>query len=481
MSWVRCNLILTFLLMNTASLHAGAVDRFFFTSAGLRVHPTQSDISAAGVLFMEAKVKQLCTDGTQKICIHWNLVLDSPSHLATYSSRVQDALLTWTSDSDLHLAMDYAGTLAGNPTSTSQDAFGNPAIAGNFIISFSPPPDVQFSDGESSIIRHYVLPDLGSKTAEIKWAGIFFNPKYVPDKDYDLKTDLLFEIGRSLGLAPSGVTNSVMYPNKIPNTPRTALSFDDMFWAGAQYGTNAFTQKMGTLSGSVLNGKDGSPWIGAHVQALPVASAQTFSQNLDRKLLITGTFSREDGKFLFRAIPPGDYLLIDESDTNMPAPLSSLDAWLKKFSPTDPFESEFYDGAGRESNQEAIFSFSPQEVFYAATLTVDAGKETTDVTFITNVADTTIPLITAKGASLETLSKNVPPAQLSPSPVPAVNQSGSTDSGGGGCELTTEKQFGGFVSLLGLTFVLFLLALIRWDLKAKSCLAESRKPERYSR
>jgi len=361
--------------------------------------------------------------------------------------------------------------ISGNPSPTTTDPFGN------FVVSFKPPTEIVFSDGEVSFTQVYVQPELTSQSGEIRWAGIFFNPKYQPEKDYDLRAALLHEIGRSLGLAPSAATSSVMYPLKIQSVSKGVLSSDDTAWAGSFYGGDAYAQKTGKISGEVLSGKDSSPWIGAHIQALHFEDQQKFAQTLNRGLFVSGAFSKEKGKFTLVGLPPGNYILLAEADTNMPVPLSFLDAWLKKFSKAEVFETEFYDGAERESNQEAILSFSAQSIYYAASVGVAAGKETTGVSFITNVGDPKTPLIKAKGSTSEVLSKYIPPKQAASS---SESDEASPDGSSGGCHLKLDGDFS-LASLLSLIFALFLLLQVRRGLKAKSYPVESPKRGRYFR
>jgi hypothetical protein len=459
--------LLAFMLILYAdSVLAGGIHRLAFDDSGKRVNSNAT-------VYLEGKVKSVCSDSPSMICAHWNLILDDVLHETLYASRLKDALQVWSGSASIPLRMDYAGVSLSNPVSSSKDEFGNDAMTGNFIVSFSPPAEIIFDADEVSTTKIYAKPDLANKTAEIIWAGIYFNPKYLPDKDYDLRTALLHEIGRAIGLAPSAVTASAMYPVKIAKSTKVALNSDDLFWTSSLYSTNSV--EMGSLSGTFLNGKDGKPWVGAHIQLLPKANAKSFADTLDRSLFISGAFSYEEGRFKFRNVPAGAYIIFAETPPN-PA---TLDDWLKIFSTKDSFESEFYDGAEKESNQEPVFAFTPLSIDYAALVNVVAGKEATGVTIISNVADPKIERITAKGSPNEILSSSIAPAQKTSADLPEPQPSSESKSGGG-CSLQPLQSFSA-VNLLALIFVLFLLLLIRRDLRAKSYLAECQKRGRYVR
>jgi hypothetical protein len=451
--------LLAFVEMNAV---AGGIDRFAFSTAGKRVDLLSSQVSTNELVFVEAKIQQTCLSDSNKVCVHWDLVLNDSANEIIYSGRLKDALSIWSSDPNLKIAFHYGGVIPANPLPGPADEFGNETYDGNFLVSFVPPKDILFAPNEVSTTRRYVKPNLQTKTGEIKWAGIYFNPSYKPERDYDLRSALLHEIGRALGLSPSAVPPSVMYPVRIASGPKNSLHFDDLVWAGTKYGTDTFLKKSGSLSGRFLSGKDGSAVVGAHIQALSADKIQAFSQSQNRDLFLSGSFSKEEGRFIFPILPPGDYVLLGESAYQTPASLPLLDDWLRKYSSSEVFETEFYDGKGRESNQEPMYAFSPQSIFYAARVSVQATVETTGVTFISNVADPKIPLIEAPGSSAEKLSGVASPQQQEASKMPDTSAQPAADSSSGGCALNaSQSNPETWFSLLPLAFALFLLVPIR--------------------
>ncbi len=455
-------------------LYAGGLSRFFFDPQGKRLEAL-SEIADDSLSFT-ARVKKLCPNDAAKICLQFQIVPDGAADSSNLRERLEYVLQRWVSDTSIPLdysigpdlsdnALPLIKDLSGSPI---LDSFGNLQYRGNFIVSFKPPSEITFNDGEVSKTKNYILPDLLTKTGEILWSGIFFNPALRRNFDYDLTTSLFHEIGRALGLAPSGVRNSVMYPFRVERSVKSDLTLEDVSWLGRSYGSELFKQSTGTIRGRVIDGGENKPWVGAQILALPYSKVSEFEKSLDRGLFVAGGLTHEDGEFEIPGLTPDKYVLLLESVKSLPFDISLLDLFQQKFASTKSFEPEFYDGKDRESNLEAILTFSPQSIYYAAQIVVEAAQETSDVVFVTNIGDNKKNLISAPGSSSEILSQQTPPDTKKVEQVDAGEASESADGDSGGCSLNVNSAAADIpFNLLGLVFVLFLVARAIRDQKVR--------------
>jgi len=452
-------------------LLAGGLDQLLFSPAGLRLDTTTFSVEDDHI-FIEPKLNADCTPATGSICIAWNLVSDDLQADTTLLPFVQDGIDAWANESNISLQFQYQAIVSDNSipydfeadgVTKKLDSFGNPIIAGDFMISFNPPPEIIFPEGTISVSKLYVVPDLNSNKGEILWAGIFLNPAYTANTDYNLEYTVANEVGRIMGLSPSAVRSSVLFPTANITNQNVSLTQDDMLWGASQYPSNGFTDLTGSLSGKVINGEDGSSWEGAHLVLIPQDKLADFAKTLDRDLVVSGTFSGENGEFKFETLSEGQYLLMIEPLSSTSQERSSFNERMQFFAKTETFETEFYDGIG-ESNREPIFSFTPSSIYFAATLIVDSGIETSGVEVITNSADPNAKLIEASGSTNEILSDYL---QMRKKEIDLglIRLEDSPRSSGGGCSLEFRKGSGGIIFLLGLGFALCLLLLSRQGLK----------------
>ncbi|MBN8553866.1 MAG: matrixin family metalloprotease [Deltaproteobacteria bacterium] len=464
---------------------AGDYDRILFDQNGKRIDLTTYQAKDPSVA-LTSKVTTTCAEYPDHPCIKYKVIGDPSVTTPENISAIESAFSLWSSVQlyskfiDLKYVTNgisstipdlkvYEGSVATN--SIQFDEFQNPLIEGDFIVSFIPPVDMQFGDKVFSKSFSYVRPDIANLKAETKWAGIFLNPALKPGIDYNLQAVVAFELGRILGLAPSNLLGSAMYPIRSSKSTLATLNGDDMFWISSLYPPTGFSKTVGSISGKILDGKDGAPFKGAIVELLAAEKLADFVKSPDRSMLALSTYSRDEGKFEFKAVPVGKYILIIEPLPVGRVALNLFDSWLQFFTTSTDFETEFYDGAKRESNHEAIFSFTPQAIYYAATLGVVVEQNTTKVTVITNSANTKNETISAEGSSNETLSSVVAgetgdlskDVQLSP---------GNDLNAGliGGCGMIENSSVENFSFLipLGLIFALFLLLRSRSDQRAKS-------------
>jgi hypothetical protein len=307
----------------------------------------------------------------------------------------------------------------------------------------------------------------------VRWGGIFLNPAYTPGQQYRLDLVIAHEAARILGVAPSATRNAVLFPSQASQyLGALQLAKDDLSWLEEIYPASGIAASLGSVSGEVINGNDGSKVYGAHVELISLSKVQSFAQSADRKLADVGAFTREDGKFKIPNVPPGDYVMLFETIKNVPLDKSLWDDWIFVNGSSTAFGTEFYSGAQRESNHEPSSSFSPRLIYGAAVLTVQAGQETSNVQIVTEADQLNAPAIVATGSSNEHL---VDWPDISDR-LKELNQTQDTTSdesaGGGGCSLHVSEALEDPTRGPIIIFVLVLLTLSVWGLRKESYRSE---------
>jgi predicted Zn-dependent protease len=153
-----------------------------------------------------------------------------------------------------------------------------------------------------------------STTGAISEADVVVNPAAQFSTDgtvgtYDLEATFTHEIGHVLGLDHSNEAGSVMQPNQGINglyeqaaTSTRTLSDDDRAGVRALYGS---PEGFGAITGKV-DDTAGAPSASTHVWAEEVQTGK----------VVAGNSSLPDGSYSIEGLPPGEYRLVAESESN---------------------------------------------------------------------------------------------------------------------------------------------------------------------
>lgn len=423
----NCIIMLFVFFFPMAQLQAGDWERLLFLEGKRLSRSELREEILDDLEFRYSRVTKACTQNPEKICIPWKLSLASPLQENEARLIVEDAIAVWIQGAGLPIEFEYMGLSETNelPYKRDQsgeiilDEFNNPILEGEFLFSFNPPTEdegIQFEEQELSKSKKYVLYSESENVLSIEWGGVFVNPVYNPFGtcsskclgtsgflSYTLRSVLVFEVGRLLGLGPSGLAQSVMYPVQVPQAQKRFdfLREDDRTWIRKLYGLSLANS--GSLSGRVIDGRTGKPWSGANVLVLPLDDLSSFSETMSLNLLVHNAISKSNGEFFIPAIQEGTYILMMESMNGEALIPEIFDDWTFAFGRREYFEPEYYDGKGRESNLEML-RYSPRGAWFAAMVHVIPGEETTGIEFITNVFDENVERIEASGSNHETLS-----------------------------------------------------------------------------
>ncbi len=456
--------LLMVLTLGEEVLGAG-LERAVFNSAGLRVFPKRGEELPEDAVFLPARVQNPCSDDPSKTCIRWKLVTGPSIQANDVLPSIISGLNIWNQQQSLKFQFVYAGiaTTQGIPYATvpgsdpleiAKDEFGNEIITGDFLISFAPPEEM-FSEGMISAVVKYLVPQLAEEKAKTQWAGIFLNPNYQPNNAYQLTRVIAAEAGRVLGISGSAMKASLFYPFLPPTPQMVSLTDDDLIWAQALTSSD-IPANLGAVSGRIVSGETGEAVVSATVFLIPANAADAFSQTADWSLAKHQAFTDEDGSFLVQSLPPGDYIIATGSLKDFGLSQTSFDDFTAALGYPDQLGIEFYDGAERESNQEAALSFSPALIYSAATIHIVASEETSGVNIISNVADPQIEKVSAEGSSNETLSEYEFRLEDRMTALRELNaEAPKAAKKFGGCSL----EVGATANLFGLLFVLGLAAL----------------------
>lgn len=460
-------------------LEAGGRDDALFTLDGKRVFGEPS----TEVIQVFPRLATTC--GSVQPCASWKLVVDSVDSESLVIDQITEALSLWTESEFLNLAFNYTGAstekeipylLDGSNRAT--DIYENEIIEGDFVISLNPPEDVLESLRNQNAYTEsiqYILPNLETGEGELLWSGVYINPDFLPapygncngndciglsgDSSLSLKSIVAFSVGQSfLGLSPSGIRKSIMYPVQKNADGRvfSEISLDDLAWLNFLYPSEALFSS-GEITGILKDGLDGSFLEGGHVTAVSseILDQLVAGENISfEDYIVSGAVVQKEGKFRIR-VPEGDYILFVESlDGNALRP-DFFGQWVKYFGSNRSFLEEFYEGEGRESNLETWDS-SLATLVLSAQISVFENEVSDNVVFYTNEPSAAQNFF-ASGATNETLS-SVTLADLELALREAQERDQSLrQSQSSGCQLTQATSSAGF----GFHFIsLFLICLM---------------------
>lgn len=460
-----------------SGLQAGGRDDLLFDLSGKRVMGEPS----SEVVQIFPKLGTTC--GSDHPCVSWKLILESTNDESLVLDQVNSAISIWADSELTNLEFSYAGpSIDGeipyvlDGSDRSLDSFGNEVIEGDFFISLNPPTEILESLRDAGAYTksvQYVVPNLDTGEGEILWAGIFVNPDFLSSpygscsgndciklsgqSSLSLKSILSFSIGQSfLGLSPSGIRSSIMYPVQKYGDGRVfaSASVDDLAWLNFLYPSDA-PISFGEIRGVLKDGLDGSFLEGGHVTAVSsdILSALSNGEEVNfGNYIVSGAVVQKAGQFRIR-LPVGDYLLFVESlDGNALRP-DFFSEWMRYFASNKTFPQEFYEGKDRESNLEAWDS-SLATVVLSARISVFESEISDNVVFFTNEPSATQSFF-APGAANETLSE-VTLADLEQALREAENRDkNSIGSRAAGCQIGGNAAH----SSQGLSFSILLVIL----------------------
>ena len=192
----------------------------------------------------------------------------------------------------------------------------------------------------------------------------------------DLGAVTTHEYGHYFGLDHTSVLGATMIPFIQNDTSQRSLELDDTAGNSTIYPEPNFATDTGTISGTVVNGFNGSAIFGAHVEAI-LLSDPTPAHSISA---ISGeiTLRNGQGEYTIHGLPPGDYAVrivpldgihTTSADANVGGPYNGLDIG---------FEVEFWNGAN-----EGADGFTDHAADYTP-VTVAAGGAVSGINFLTN-------------------------------------------------------------------------------------------------
>src|SRR5688572_7830403 len=202
----------------------------------------------------------------------------------------------------------------------------------------------------------------------------------------DLEAVIAHEYGHYFGLDHTSVLGSTMIPFISNNLTQRTLELDDRAGISDVYPESAarglspdgvdFGATTGTVSGTVLNGFNGSAIFGAHVEAINLANpnAANSISSISGEL----TIRNGQGDYVVRGLPPGNYAVrivpldgvnTTAADANIGGVFNGIDIG---------FEPEFWNGTNESADG---FTDNPNAFNPVA---VAAGAASGGINFITN-------------------------------------------------------------------------------------------------
>ncbi len=120
----------------------------------------------------------------------------------------------------------------------------------------------------------------------------------------DVRAVALHEVGHMLGLCHSAIRDAVMWPFLSEDVQSVRLPApDDVAWVSRFYPSEpAASAAFGRIAGTVTNGANGLPILGAHVYVVDPATQAS----------VVGGYTRDDGGYELPGLTPGNWLVAVE-------------------------------------------------------------------------------------------------------------------------------------------------------------------------
>jgi hypothetical protein len=124
------------------------------------------------------------------------------------------------------------------------------------------------------------------------------------DGTNDVRAVALHEVGHLLGLCHSAIRHAVMWPFLRDDVAGSRLPTpDDVAWVSHLYPDEpAHSAAFGRITGTVTNGINGLPVLGAHVYAV----------DPETQAGVVGAYTGDDGTYVLPGLAPGDWLVAIE-------------------------------------------------------------------------------------------------------------------------------------------------------------------------
>jgi hypothetical protein len=268
---------------------------------------------------------------TRRLPIRWVLsntgLPGSGIDIATLEAEVQSAFDAWQAVPTSAVAFTYGGRV--DARNANQDGAFGLGIDGRNLITFTD-PDLVFPAGVLALslttaftgdtVVTAANADLdGDGTADLPTgtyaAGTIFDSDIAfnsgvawsvsgAEGTNDVRAVALHESGHMLGLCHSAIRTAVMWPFQPADVASVRVpSPDDVAWVSAFYPSEpAQSAAFGRIAGTVTNGVNGFPVLGAHVYAVDPST----------QAAVVGGYSGDDGAYLLPGLPPGNWLVAVE-------------------------------------------------------------------------------------------------------------------------------------------------------------------------
>lgn len=267
----------------------------------------------------------------RRMPIHWAFSKDglpgSALSNTVLETALQNAFASWDALPTANVAFTYDGQVDGRDGGGS-GAF-SAGVDGRNLVTFTD-PDFLF-DGQLAVTLTTFFTDPTVVTAAnadldgdgdadlpagtypagsvfdadiVFNAGVEWSVSGTPGA-FDVEAVALHEVGHLLGLCHSGIRDAVMWPFLGSDTIALRTpSPDDVAWVSHLYPAEpALSAAFGRIGGTVTNGVNGLPVLGAHVYAVDPATQAP----------VAGAYSADDGTFVVPGLAPGAYLLAIEA------------------------------------------------------------------------------------------------------------------------------------------------------------------------
>jgi len=288
-------------------------------------------------------------------------------------AAVQAAFDSWTA-----VTTALAGTKVTLSATTSLES--NPALLDGINLIAQSSDSFPLSSNTLAVASKLLAVQGGD--AKIISADIVFNKDLLANPDEGMGTDsqpgiwdvqsvAAHEIGHTMGMRHSGVSTATMFFSIPSGKSYRSLEVDDVAWISHRY-PSLSASALGSIAGNITDGEliPGSKIGGALVIARDTTSGSRIH-----------AYSDSNGDFLIPGVPAGDYNIsiqpLDGFVDNIPGMVpGTVSPYLASITDNATFSEENWSGA-LEGGVEAD---DP-----AATLTVSAGENVTNVSFVTNL------------------------------------------------------------------------------------------------